>query len=168
MFGVIYYTGAGKYKNVYQRIALKKIVVKFASVRQYCNCDYQMNECLKPFINGFINSQSNTILEVDEYDVDDATKLKCDDITEWKVDDVIARRSFFWWESHHDEKPHIDVSCVLFPESPSSWDTNDSMFFTFLKSLTTISKNTKKNHSQYLFEENKKKRKQTYNESYDN
>ena len=130
MFGVIYYTVAGRYENgVYKKISLMNILVKFGSIRQYANCDFSMNTLLKPFIDELINSK--------KFSFETNVTLSPNIDVKWSVDDVIARRSFFIWENEHELKPHIDVSEVVFPKA-RHWVLNDSMFSTFMKKFVAL------------------------------
>ena len=144
MFGVIYYTVAGRYENgVYKKVSLMNIVVKFRNFSQYSNCDFSMNSMLKPYIDEHINSKS--------FVFDTQVNERID--KKWAVDDVIARRSFFVWTDERNSMLHIDVTKVKFPKQTHHWVINDSMFSSFVREYYSYSRSNRVQHT------NTKKRK---------
>lgn len=128
MFGVVFYTVAGRYEHgVYKKISLPNITVKFASIKQYSACDFSMNRLLKPFINELINSP--TFILGDQCPVN--KKMS----TQWLVDDVIARRNFFIWNHGHNDLQHVDVTDIVFPKPSVYWIISDTKFLAFMETL---------------------------------
>lgn len=148
MFGVIFYTVAGRYENnVYKKISLMNIIVKFGTLTQYAHCDFHMNTTLKPFIDDLINSK--------DYIFDDRSVDNGNVDVKWAVDDVVARRSFFVWEDKHDSQQHIDVTNIVFPKPPIFWVVQDSMFEKFVKTLFRKNKEINTMKKRKIYEEKK-------------